>query len=113
MHHDEGFGRLLKMTDVFVCHRLIPRYFVNGLVVQPCVLHLSILLVFFSWSQHVLHLHHRLSLWRSGHLRCGRAHFPHGGHLVRQIRAFVVRNSKVAFILSPVLEEHLIMALLH
>lgn len=69
----EVFGLLIKMKNVFAAHLLAP--------VSDS--RLSFYSLSFSWRQYVLHLYHRLSIWRPGHLRSSSPYITDGGLLVR------------------------------
>lgn len=80
---DEVFGRPIKMKNAFARHPSTSCLLMSF----TSWLHVLILYFFnvlsFSWRQHVLHLHNRLSLRRSGHLRSSCADIPDGSRLVR------------------------------
>lgn len=55
------------------------------LCIDPGIICLCLnrLVLFFSWCQHVLHLHGSLPVWRPGHLCCCCTHITNGSSLVR------------------------------
>lgn len=87
--HDEVFGRPMKMRNVFAGHLFTSCYFKNLLIFLTPTNLANVAEVFssflsFSWRQHVLHLHHSVSVRRPGHLRSRCAHITDGSRLVRQ-----------------------------